>query len=135
VLDALAQDEEFTSAQALHQRMLAGGERIGLTTVYRTLHALSCAGLVDTVRDSTGQQRFRTRPSREHQHYLVCRLCGNNEPVTSTAVERWARSVAQHLDFAEVEHVIELSGICVQCRPGRRHPAPSHSPEKEKAGT
>jgi Fur family ferric uptake transcriptional regulator len=116
VLAALAEDPDFTSAQALHERLLERGEQIGLTTVYRTLHALASAGRVDTVREGAGQQRFRARPTAEHQHYLVCRRCGNNQPVTSTAVERWARTVAQDLDFAEVEHVIELTGICARCR-------------------
>jgi Fur family transcriptional regulator, ferric uptake regulator len=119
VLAALAEDPDFTSAQALHQRLCERGERIGLTTVYRTLHALASAGLVDTVREGTGRQRFRARPTPEHQHYLVCRRCGNNQPVTSTAVERWARAVARDLDFAEVEHVIELSGICANCQRAR----------------
>ena len=123
VLAALAEDPDFTSAQALHQRLLEHGESIGLTTVYRTLHALASAGLVDTVREGAGQQRFRARPTAEHQHYLVCRQCGNNQPVTSTAVERWARSVARDLDFAEVEHVIELSGICANCQRARPEPA------------
>jgi Fur family transcriptional regulator, ferric uptake regulator len=121
VLAALAQDPDFTSAQALHQQLLERGERIGLTTVYRTLHALASAGLVDTVREGAGQQRFRARPTPEHQHYLVCRQCGNNQPVTSTAVECWARTVARDLDFAEVEHVIELTGICADCQHGRGH--------------
>ncbi len=123
MLAALAEDPDFTSAQALHQRLLERGERIGLTTVYRTLHTLAAAGLVDAVREGAGQQRFRARPTPEHQHYLVCRRCGNNQPVTSTAVERWARTVAKDLDFAEVEHVIELTGICARCRQQQRDAA------------
>jgi Fur family ferric uptake transcriptional regulator len=137
LLDALAGDPDFTSAQALHQRMLDNGEQIGLTTVYRTLHSLTTAGLVDTVRDPAGQQRFRARPSPEHQHYLVCRLCGNNHPVISSAVEHWAQAIGRHLGFTAIEHVIELSGICTRCRPQREKTAgeTNTSPPSESTST
>ena len=116
LLEALAEHPEFTSAQALHQRLSERGESIGLTTVYRTLHALTQAGLVDAVRDEAGRQHFRARPSSEHQHYLRCRVCGFNVPVASRALERWAKTTAADLGFAHVEHVVELTGVCGPCQ-------------------
>ncbi|CAM5558358.1 hypothetical protein SALBM311S_06176 [Streptomyces alboniger] len=32
------------------------------------------------------------------------------------AVERWADGVAADTGFAEVEHTVELTGICDQCQ-------------------
>lgn len=116
LLAVMAEHPDFTSAQALHQRLRDKGESIGLTTVYRTLHALTEAGLVDSVRDEGGRQHFRARPTTEHQHYLRCRLCGFNVPVASRALERWARTTAADLGFAQVEHVVELTGLCAQCQ-------------------
>jgi Fur family ferric uptake transcriptional regulator len=115
VLTALAQHPEFTSAQALHQRLRAQGQHIGLTTVYRTLYVLVEAGLADSVRDESGRQHFRARPTAEHQHYLRCRQCGFNIPVASPALERWARTTARELGFTQVEHVVELTGVCPRC--------------------
>jgi Fur family ferric uptake transcriptional regulator len=116
LLGALAEHPDFTSAQDLHQRMCEKGETIGLTTVYRTLHALTEAGLVDSVRDEAGRRHFRARPTAEHQHYLRCRSCGYNVPVASRALERWAKTTAADLGFAQVEHVVELTGLCAQCQ-------------------
>lgn len=115
VLAALAEHPDFTSAQALHQRLRAQGQHIGLTTVYRTLYALVDAGLVDSVRDESGRQHFRARPGPEHQHYLRCRQCGFNIPVGSPVVERWASTTARELGFTQVEHVVELTGVCPRC--------------------
>ncbi len=116
LLGALAEHPDFISAQALHQRLGEKGETIGLTTVYRTLHALTEAGLVDTVRDEAGRRQFRARPTTEHQHYLRCRSCGFNVPIASRALERWAKTTAADLGFAQVEHVVELTGLCSQCQ-------------------
>jgi Fur family transcriptional regulator, ferric uptake regulator len=116
LLNALAEHPDFTSAQALHQRLCDKGETIGLTTVYRTLHALTEAGLVDAVRDEAGRRHFRARPTTEHQHYLRCRSCGFNVPIASRALERWAKTTAADLGFAQVEHTVELTGLCSQCQ-------------------
>ena len=40
--------------QLLHDRMRANGDRIGLSTIYRTLRALADAGLVDVVCQAPG---------------------------------------------------------------------------------
>ena len=57
---ALADCEEFISAQDLHRRLEDEGSKIGLATVYRQLNALADAGAADTIR-LDGQQLFRLR--------------------------------------------------------------------------
>jgi Fur family ferric uptake transcriptional regulator len=116
VLRGLAADPGFVTAQVLHARLLAAGDRIGLATVYRTLHALAGAGLLDSARDPGGGQLFRLRPAGSHQHYLICRNCRRSIIVTSAAVERWASAAGRRHGFTEVQHVIELTGVCATCR-------------------
>jgi Fur family ferric uptake transcriptional regulator len=125
ILRSLTEQAGFVSAQTLHTRLRTSGERIGLSTVYRTLHALAGAGLVDVVRDApppaSSGQLFRARPTNGHQHYLVCRSCGHSVTITSPAVERWAIGIGREHDFTDVHHVIELTGQCADCRSdGRR---------------
>jgi Fur family ferric uptake transcriptional regulator len=128
ILRSLSEHAGFVSAQTLYTRLRTGGERIGLTTVYRTLHALAEAGVVDVVRESASAggsgQLFRARPADGHQHYLVCRSCGHSMTITSPAVERWAIGIGHEHDFTDVHHVIELAGLCADCRSnGRSAPA------------
>ncbi|MEU6820179.1 transcriptional repressor [Streptomyces atriruber] len=128
VLETLGSCGEFVSAQELHG-LLAGSDRaVGLTTVYRALRELDRAGLVDVVRDETGERLYLRRPTDEHRHYLICRGCGRSSPVDAGAVEVWADRLAETTGFAELEHTLELSGVCGACRtdqgPTPRRPAP-----------
>ncbi|QKV97983.1 transcriptional repressor [Streptomyces sp. NA02950] len=117
VLRALDDHPDFVSARALHAALAADGTTVGLTTVYRTLRKLEHAGKVDVVRDRTGERLYRPRPDDGHRHYVVCRGCGLSLAVEADPVERWADDVAVATGFAEVEHTVELTGICDRCRP------------------
>jgi Fur family transcriptional regulator, ferric uptake regulator len=117
VLGCLASDLGFVTAQDLRARLLAAGERVGLATVYRTLHAMAAAGLADTARDPAAGQLFRFRPGPHgHQHYLICRRCRRSVTVTPAAVEHWASALGRDHGFTEIQHVIEFTGLCGTCR-------------------
>ncbi|MFG2785074.1 Fur family transcriptional regulator [Streptomyces prunicolor] len=116
VVRALIDHGGFVGARALHDVLRIQGARVGLNTVYRTLAALVDAGRADVVRDRGGERLFRHRPFPEHQHYLLCRACGLSVLVDSEAVEIWAERVADVSGFAEVEHTVELTGLCPRCR-------------------
>ncbi|MER5917812.1 transcriptional repressor [Streptomyces sp. NPDC001982] len=118
VLRALHDCPDFASARELHAALAAGGTTVGLTTVYRTLRTLERTGLVDVVRDKSGERLYHPRPTDGHRHYLVCRRCGLSRAVEADTVERWADAVAAVTGFTEVEHTVELSGICNRCRSG-----------------
>ncbi|WP_033210496.1 Fur family transcriptional regulator [Streptomyces bikiniensis] len=118
VLSALHARGAFTSARDLHEALEADGVAIGLTTVYRALHVLNRTGRVDVIREKTGERLYRPRPEDGHRHYLVCRACGLSKVVEADAVERWAENVAEATGFAEVEHTVELTGVCGDCRVG-----------------
>ncbi|CAL9648855.1 Fur family transcriptional regulator [Streptomyces sp. NPDC090994] len=119
VLEALTACDGFTSAQTLHAALTADGVEVGLTTVYRTLHLLESAGQVDMVRDSDGERLYRPRPADGHRHYLLCRRCGLSLAVDSDEVERWAADIARVTGFHDVDHTLELTGMCDDCHTGR----------------
>ncbi|MBA3417385.1 MAG: Fur family transcriptional regulator [Geodermatophilaceae bacterium] len=106
--------EEFRSAQQIHQLLLAQGETVGLSTVYRTLQAMADAGELDVIK--TDDESLYRRCSARHHHHLVCRECGRTEEVEGPTVERWADRVAAEHDFADVSHTLEVFGTCAECR-------------------
>lgn len=110
----LGEFDDFRSAQELHEELRRKGERIGLSTVYRTLQSLADAGQVDVLRAEDGEARYR-RCSTTHHHHLVCRSCGRTVEVEGPAVERWASSVAAKHGYADVSHTLELFGLCPAC--------------------
>ncbi|HYN97481.1 MAG TPA: Fur family transcriptional regulator [Pilimelia sp.] len=104
----------FHSAQELHAMLRDRGERVGLTTVYRTLQGLADAGEVDVMRPPGGEHLYR-RCSQGHHHHLVCRSCGRTVEVAGPAVESWAEKVAARHGFVSVSHTMEIFGTCPAC--------------------
>jgi Fur family ferric uptake transcriptional regulator len=117
ILEALAGCQDFVSARELHSVLSSGGESIGLTTVYRALHDLERAELVDVVRDGVGGRYYRQRMATGHRHYLICRCCGLSWAVDTDIVERWAERLADDTGFTDIEHTLELAGVCADCLP------------------
>ena len=123
VTAALADIDEFVSAQELHTRLAGSGERVGLATVYRALQALVDDGEVDVVRTADGESAYR-RCSTRHHHHLRCRDCGSTVEIETSATEQWVAQVAREHGFTGVDHVIELIGLCAQCS------AAAHEPDR-----
>jgi Fur family transcriptional regulator, ferric uptake regulator len=110
-LDAV---DDFRSAQDIHDLLKQRGENVGLTTVYRTLQALSDSGEVDVLRNDDGEALYR-RCSDGHHHHLVCRDCGRTVEVAGPTVERWADKVAAEHGYTDVSHTLEIFGTCGSC--------------------
>ncbi|MCZ7418460.1 MULTISPECIES: transcriptional repressor [unclassified Micromonospora] len=110
----LAETEGFHSAQELHAMLRDRGERVGLTTVYRTLQGLADAGEIDVMRPPGGEHLYR-RCSEGHHHHLVCRACGRTVEVAGPTVEAWADRVAAQHGFTDVSHTLEIFGTCPTC--------------------
>jgi Fur family ferric uptake transcriptional regulator len=115
VRGALAASEGFRSAQDIYAKLRADGTRIGLTTVYRALQALSASGEIDVLRTDEGESVYRACRTGGHHHHLVCRACGRTVEVAGPVVERWAEAVGAEHGFAEVTHTVEIFGTCGDC--------------------
>ena len=104
----------FHSAQDLHAMLRERGERVGLTTVYRTLQGLADAGEIDVMRPPGGEHLYR-RCNAGHHHHLVCRVCGGTVEVEGPAVESWAEKIAAQHGYADISHTVEIFGTCPAC--------------------
>ncbi|AVM01157.1 transcriptional repressor [Gordonia iterans] len=114
IADLLTRTDDFLSAQQLHDQLVARGDSIGLTTVYRNLQALVDAGQVDAIWDGSGETRYR-HCSAEHHHHLVCRDCGTTVEIQADPVEKWAATVARTHGFQDISHTVEIFGTCTDC--------------------
>ena len=114
VVEAMASFDDFRSAQEIHDLLRRAGDRVGLSTVYRTLQGMADAGQVDVLRAEDGEALYR-RCSATHHHHLVCRSCGRTVEVDGPAVERWADRVAAEHGYADVSHTLEIFGTCRDC--------------------
>jgi Fur family ferric uptake transcriptional regulator len=114
VAAALDAADDFRSAQEIHDQVRAGGDSVGLSTVYRTLQAMADTGDVDVLRSEGGEAVYR-RCSTSHHHHLVCRSCGATVEVEGPTVERWTNAVAAEHGYTDVSHTVEIFGTCPEC--------------------
>ena len=115
ILQVLAGTDEFVSAQDLHTALRSAGSTIGLATVYRALQDLVSVGDLDTVRNASGETLYRQCAQPAHHHHLVCRSCGRTQEVSAPSVERWAQALAEEYGYVDVDHQLEIFGVCAPC--------------------
>ncbi|AAT90109.1 peptide ABC transporter substrate-binding protein [Leifsonia xyli subsp. xyli] len=114
VREALSSTEGFISAQGLHLRLHEAGSPIGLATVYRALADLAAEGDADSLQSPEGESLYRACTSGHH-HHLICRNCGLTVEIEADEVEAWARSAAADHGFSQVQHVVDVFGLCAGC--------------------
>ena len=114
VAAALAGSPRQVTAQELWERMRPRHRRIGRATVFRTLEALSEAGLARRLeQDGHVYAYVACRPS--HHHHLACRVCGTVEEVGEELVADISRRVRRELGFEIEDARLDFYGVCRDC--------------------
>ena len=111
VLNALRQQNQPISAQALHGQMQAQ-QRIGLATIYRALDALKRLGQVQHRTTLTGETLYNI--VEQDQHYLTCLHCGQSFPLETCPLK--GLQLQPHSSFEVFYHTLEFFGLCQPCQ-------------------
>ena len=119
VKNALVEAGGFRSAQDVYATLRAQGDPVGLSTIYRHLQAFADDGVVDVIHTPEGEStyRFCVNTGQAHHHHLVCRTCGRAEEIEGRAIERWATDMAEKFGYTEIDHTVEVFGVCGTCSP------------------
>ena len=113
--EILDRSPDFLSAQQVHQSVAESGRTVSLATVYRVLQAQVEDGAVDILALDDGQTLFRKCETTGHHHHLVCRNCRSTEEIEAPKVEHWADHVGADFGYTEINHTLEIYGLCPQC--------------------
>jgi Fur family transcriptional regulator, ferric uptake regulator len=116
VVELLGDQHCCLTAQEIFDRLRAGGRRVGIATVYRTLEQLTRDGLVSRVELGEGTARFEpVHAGGEHHHHLVCEDCGKVEAFADDELERALRKVERRTGYSVAGHDVVLRGACNDC--------------------
>ena len=111
ISEFLAHAGDFRTAQQIHEQLRAGGDGVGLATVYRTLQAMADADEVDVVRKTDGEAAYRRCSTIGHHHHLVCTGCGRVVGIECPIAEA-TLNAAEREGHLVTSHQIVLYGLC-----------------------
>lgn len=121
VIEVLGKLTAFASAQDIHASLITDGQKVGLTTVYRTLQQLNNQGMVDTLQDDSGEMLYRSCSTEHHHHHLVCTGCRRTVEIDGGPVESWAARVSREHGFVLTGHTADVFGLCPDCVARQQH--------------
>jgi Fur family ferric uptake transcriptional regulator len=114
VAAALSSARRQVTAQELWERMRPRHRNLGRATVFRTLEALTEAGLARRLeRDGHIYAYVACRPA--HHHHLACRVCGTVEEVGEELVAEISRRALRELGFEIEDARMDFYGVCRRC--------------------
>lgn len=115
---ALEHSDSFVSAQDLHAALRDDGVTLGLATVYRNLNEMAESGEADVLQAEPNVQLYRFC-GEEHHHHLYCVSCGRTIEIEAP-IEEWVDAVTAEHGFTRVRHVVDVFGVCADCRASGR---------------
>src|SRR5262249_14316162 len=95
---------------------------IGRATVYRTLQWMVTAGIAHKVDFGEGRSRFEPSLRHPRHFHLVCSQCHRSSEFLSSDVEAVLEEGAAVRGFKPAQTVIQVFGLCEQCRTGTQVP-------------
>lgn len=101
--------------------ILASGERLAQSSVYRNLAVLEQAGAVHRiVTGDFARYELAEDLTDDHHHHLICSACGDVSDFTAPAALESGLSevmvqVAGETGFAPARHRLDLIGTCASC--------------------
>ena len=115
ILKSLSQGRAHMTAQEVFEAVHRNHPEMGFATVYRFLRFLSEKGYVTEVRMGGLPARYELTPKSHHDH-LTCIKCSKIVEFEKKEIEDLQVQVARDNGFLLTGHVLELYGICPDCR-------------------
>ena len=123
ILSIFVRQQGHLSADDLCDLVRREDPGIGRATVYRTLQWMVGAGVARKVDFGDGRSRFEPAYRHPRHFHLICTTCHRSLEFLSSDVESLLEEIAGARGFAPAQTVVQVSGICDDCRTGTT-PAP-----------
>lgn len=115
ILDILYRSSQPVSAEQVFLEMKQEDIPANLSTVYRTLEALTEKGLAARI-DIAGDSRALYEYNRMvHSHYLVCLGCRKIKTIDRCPLKHYEESLAKETNYSITGHKLNVYGYCPEC--------------------
>lgn len=115
ILEVVRSGPNHFTAQEIFETVVTGNPSIGFATVYRFLRTLSENSYVTEVRMGGMPARYEWAEKQHHDH-LTCVTCHKIVEFENFEIERLQEKVAREFGFKLTHHLLELYGVCPECR-------------------
>jgi Fur family ferric uptake transcriptional regulator len=116
ILRTFLDTRDHLSTDELYRLVKRKDERIGFTTVYRTLKLLGECGLASEVAFNDGIARYEHQYNRRNHHHMVCIECGSSVEFFSPEIERVEHEIGRKHKYATTRHTFQIYGLCDKCQ-------------------
>jgi Fur family ferric uptake transcriptional regulator len=122
IIEIFLRHEGHLSADDLVDLVRSTAPGIGRATVYRTLQWMVGAGIARKVDFGEGRSRFEPTYRHPRHYHLICTTCHRSSEFLSSDVESFIEEIASARNFAPSQQVVQVYGVCEECRTGRNTP-------------
>ena len=116
VVDSFLRTDGHLSTDELYQLVKRKDSRVGFTTVFRTLKALTDCGLARETDLLDGLTRFEHLYNRPHHHHIVCMECNRTIEFLSPELEQLQEQIVSKYRFKSIRHQLQIFGVCHDCQ-------------------
>jgi Fur family ferric uptake transcriptional regulator len=105
------------SAEDLYHRLQNDGERISLSTIYRTLKLMAWMGILRELELAEGHKHYElNQPYPYHHHHLICVRCNKTIEFKSDSVLKVGTKTAQKEGYHLLDCQLSIHAICPTCQ-------------------
>jgi Fur family ferric uptake transcriptional regulator len=115
ILEVVRRGPNHFTAQDVFEAVAAKNPSVGFATVYRFLRTLSEQSFVSEIRLGGMPARYEWA-AKDHHDHLTCTVCQRIVEFENHEIERLQEKVSKEFGFALTHHVLELYGICSDCK-------------------
>jgi Fur family transcriptional regulator, ferric uptake regulator len=115
ILDVMASEAVFLSAEQIWTKVRGRVSRLGLPTVYRIVEEFVRAGMVSRVIHDDRQLYYYYCGNEAHHHHFVCLSCHRVEDIDLCLSENLRKEVSERIRGTLFSHILQLQGLCRRC--------------------
>lgn len=104
------------SAEDLHIQLTNQGEKISLSTVYRSVKLMTRMGILRELELAEGHKHYELNQSQEHHHHLVCVQCNKTLEFEDVSINQHSIQQCQQQGFELIDCQLTITTICPEAR-------------------